>query len=141
MGLHPKGIYAVMVLAVDLLSRGYKVVVSTHSSNVLDIIWALGVIKSQHLSIEKMTALMVRLLNLKDGAGVSAMVGKIFKLQTKIYCFHQKPDDGKVHSKDISSLDPGHDDDLVSGWGEIVSFSAQVSDIVAEAVRESPKNS
>ena len=49
MGLHPMGTFAVMTLVLDLLSRGYKVVVTTHSSHVLDIVWVIEAIKRQKI--------------------------------------------------------------------------------------------
>ncbi len=48
MGLHPTAISAVMVLILELLHRGYRVVLSTHSPHVLDVVWALQVMKSHH---------------------------------------------------------------------------------------------
>ena len=41
MGLHPQAIAVVMLVVLDLLWRGYKVVLSTHSPLVLDIVWAV----------------------------------------------------------------------------------------------------
>ena len=41
MGLHPQAIAVFMLLVLDLLCRGYKVVISTHSPLVLDIVWAI----------------------------------------------------------------------------------------------------
>lgn len=41
MGLHPQAISAAMLLVLDLLQRGYRVYLSTHSPHVLDVIWAL----------------------------------------------------------------------------------------------------
>ena len=41
MGLHPNGIGAVLGVIMDLLLRGYRVCLSTHSPHVLDIVWAL----------------------------------------------------------------------------------------------------
>jgi hypothetical protein len=43
-------------------------------------------------------------------------------------------DDGRVHSKDISSLDPGSEDDDVSGWGGLTGFSSRFGDAVRRAV-------
>src|SRR5438552_3917286 len=43
MGLHPKAIMSVMLLVLDLLDRGYRVVLSTHSPLVVDVVWALRV--------------------------------------------------------------------------------------------------
>ncbi len=44
-GLHPNAISAVLLLILDLLSRGYRVCLSTHSPHVLDVVWALKVIR------------------------------------------------------------------------------------------------
>jgi predicted ATPase len=41
MGLHPQAITAFMLLVLDLLWRGYRVVLSTHSPHVLTLIWMM----------------------------------------------------------------------------------------------------
>ena len=41
MGLHPQDIATVLLLVLELLRRGYKVVLSTQSPVVLDMVWAL----------------------------------------------------------------------------------------------------
>lgn len=41
MGLHPQAIAGLMLLVLDLLWRGYRVVISTHSPLILDVVWAL----------------------------------------------------------------------------------------------------
>ena len=41
MGLHPQAIVVFMLLVLDLLWRGYKVVISTHSPLILDVVWAI----------------------------------------------------------------------------------------------------
>ncbi|HOO64640.1 MAG TPA: AAA family ATPase [Synergistaceae bacterium] len=137
MGLHPMGIFAVMALALDLLSRGYKVVITTHSSNVLDIVWAMEAIKRQQIDDEgKKIRLISQLLDLPaDNSGISTMIGKALGLEFRTHSFYYK--DGRVHTKDISSLDPGDEDEIVAGWGGLASYSGRVSDTVAEAVRMS----
>lgn len=45
MGLHPNAVSVVILLILELLQRGYRVCLSTHSTHVLDIVWALGVFK------------------------------------------------------------------------------------------------
>ena len=47
MGLHPRAIAVVLLLVLELLWRGYRVCLSSHSPHVLDLVWALQVIK-QH---------------------------------------------------------------------------------------------
>lgn len=41
MGLHPQSISVLLVILFDLLRRGYKVIVSTHSSQVPELVWAI----------------------------------------------------------------------------------------------------
>ncbi|MDE3196324.1 MAG: ATP-binding protein, partial [Acidobacteriota bacterium] len=47
-GLHPRAIAAVLFAILGLLSRGYRVCVSTHSTHVLDLVWALNVFRKTH---------------------------------------------------------------------------------------------
>src|SRR6266436_3611581 len=41
MGLHPRAIAVVLLLVFELVARGYRVCLSTHSPQVLDAVWAL----------------------------------------------------------------------------------------------------
>jgi AAA domain, putative AbiEii toxin, Type IV TA system len=41
MGLHPRAIASMFIIVLELLWRGYKVCLSTHSPQVLDLVWAL----------------------------------------------------------------------------------------------------
>ena len=41
MGLHPKAISALLTVFLELMRRGYKVIVSTHSAQILELIWAI----------------------------------------------------------------------------------------------------
>ncbi|MDD4836606.1 MAG: AAA family ATPase, partial [Dethiosulfovibrio sp.] len=136
MGLHPMGTFAVMALILDLLSRGYKVVVTTHSSNVLDIVWAIDAIKGQGIDQGSKIRLISQLLDLPcSNPGISKMITQALGLHFRTYSFYYEGD--RVHSKDISSLDPGDDDEIVAGWGGLAAYSGRVSDVVAEAVRMS----
>lgn len=40
-GLHPKAIAGMMAFVFELLRRGYRVAISTHSTHVLDVVWGL----------------------------------------------------------------------------------------------------
>ncbi len=134
MGLHPMGIFAVMALVLDLLSRGYKVVISTHSANVLDVIWSIEAIKRQTIDESQKIALIAKLLDLPtDGVEMTEMIGKVLGLAFKTHCFYYG-EDGYVHTKDISSLYPGDDDEMVAGWGGLTDYGARAADVVAEAV-------
>jgi len=136
MGLHPMGTFAVMVLILDLLSRGYKVAVTTHSSNVLDIVWAIEAIKRQGIDEDRKIELILRLLDLPgSNKGIWDMIGHALRHEFRTHSFYYEK--GRVQAKDISSLDPGDEDEIVAGWGGLASYSGRVSDTVAEAVRMS----
>jgi hypothetical protein len=136
MGLHPMGTFAVMALVLDLLSRGYKVVITTHSSNVLDIVWAIEAIKRQRINERQKIELISGLLDLPaSGNGIDDIIRKVLRLEFRTFSFYY--DNGYVQAKDISSLDPGDEDGMVAGWGGLAAYSGRVSDAVAEAVRMS----
>jgi len=44
---------------------------------------------------------------------------------------------GKVISKDISTLDPFSEDESVAGWGGLTEFSSRFGNAVRKAVNES----
>lgn len=135
-GLHPMGTFAAMAVILDLLGHGYKVAITTHSSNVLDIVWAIEAIKRRRIEVDRKIELVSGLLDLPcDNPEVSSMIGQALGLEIRTHSFHYE--EGRVRSKDISSLDPGDEDEIVSGWGGLAAFSARVSDTVAEAVRSS----
>ena len=46
MGLHPRAIAVVLLLVLELVARGYRVCLSTHSPQVLDAVWALKHLKA-----------------------------------------------------------------------------------------------
>ncbi|HEV3036589.1 MAG TPA: AAA family ATPase [Candidatus Angelobacter sp.] len=48
MGLHPRAIGVVLLLVLELLVRGYRVCLSTHSPQVLDAVWALKHLKANN---------------------------------------------------------------------------------------------
>ncbi len=50
----------------------------------------------------------------------------------RVYFFDRT--DEEVEVRDISSLDPGDDDDRVSGWGGLSGFSGRIADIVGDAL-------
>ena len=58
----------------------------------------------------------------------------------KSYCTHLfEFREGKVHSKDISNLDPEAEDEGESGWGGLTGFSSRFGDAVRTAANEDPR--
>ena len=132
MGLHSKAISALLVVFLELLRRGYKVIVSTHSAQILELVWAIRLIAQS----KNAPARLRQLLDLKPNVfsknlAETVLNGKIFKT----YYFSRQ--DKTVNVKDISTLDAEDPDEAVSDWGGLTLFSTKSADVVTEAVWES----
>lgn len=132
MGLHPKAISALLLIFLELLRRGYKVIVSTHSSQILELIWAIQLIAKS----KNAPARLRDLLDLKPKAFTHDLTDTIIHQKTfKTYYFSRQ--DQVVNVKDISTLDAEDPNKAVSDWGGLTLFSTKAADIVTEAVWES----
>lgn len=128
MGLHPEAIKSVLLQVMDLMNRGYKVIISTHSSVMLEFAWAVDILKENKATDKS-------LADLFDMTPVSKplkeMFTNILKNKTiKTYYFDRK--DNSVSVKDISSLDAGSDDVSISEWGGLSSFISKATEIVLQ---------
>jgi hypothetical protein len=134
MGLHPQAVTVVMLLVLDLLWRGYRVVIATHSPLVLTVLWML----------RRLQATPDNWRLVCEGFGVDpaarsslrTVAASALTKEYRTYALSISPDDGLVRSKDISQLDPGSDDDEVSGWGGLAGFSSQFGEAVRKAALE-----
>lgn len=127
MGLHPQGIETVMLLVMELLERGYKVILSTHSPHVLDVVWAVQSISKSPGAKQ----LFLELFQLDDFVQTAPMAYAAVAKKYKVYYFHR---DSKQGVQDISTLDPGSDDVSVRDWGGLTGFSGRAGDVVGKAV-------
>lgn len=131
MGLHPQAITAVLLLVLDLLWRGYRVVISTHSPHVLTMLWMMNRLKEHRASWQLVCeAFEVRPTQQMQPVAESAL--------TKDYRAYllDFDDAGKVQSKDISTLDPSSEDERVAGWGGLTEYSSRFGEAVRTAVNE-----
>lgn len=133
MGLHPQAVGVFMLLVLDLLWRGYRVVMSTHSPLVLTVVWMLRRLRESKARWQLVCDAF--------GVGNRGPLKKVAQAALKkklcahvLYFVH-----GKVYSKDISSLDPGAEDDDVSGWGGLTAFSSRFGDAVRRAANEATR--
>jgi hypothetical protein len=135
MGLHPKAIMSLMLLALDLLSRGYRVVISTHSPLVLDVVWALRVMKEHRAGWQP----VLKLFGI-EGVTKATARGEVEMAEralAKQYNVHLLDFEGRrVKAVDISPLDPGSEDPNIAGWGGLTRFSGRIGEVVAEVVAE-----
>jgi predicted ATP-binding protein involved in virulence len=131
MGLHPNGISVVLLLVLDLLWRGYRVCISTHSPHVLDVVWAIRTI--QQYRANSANLLDVFEINKKTNP-MKAVADSVIQKSVKVFYF-----DRNGVTKDISNLDPGSNDEMEAGWGGLSEFSGRVAGVVSAVVNSSGK--
>jgi hypothetical protein len=129
MGLHPQAINSVMLLAFELMARGYRVCMSTHSPYVLELIWAIQVLqKSKSTKREKA---VLEALNLPGNSMRS--LAKVL-LNRKIRAYALTFEGSKHQCTDISAFDVESSDPIKAGWGGVTSFSTIVSRAVSKGL-------
>jgi hypothetical protein len=111
-----------------LLWRGYRVCLSTHSPHVLDVVWALQVLRSHGGAEED----VLDLFNLRPDSSTKSLARTALSKDMQVHYFQRN---GTV--VDISTLDPGAEDGTIAGWGGLSEFSGHVGDIVARVVARS----
>jgi energy-coupling factor transporter ATP-binding protein EcfA2 len=125
-GLHPIAISAVMLLILEILSRGYRVCISTHSPHILDVIWALKIFHTHNGAPEK----LLEIFNTKKNQIMIELAKKVLNKNIRVYYF----DHQTRNTRDISNLDPSSDESSEAGWGGLSEFSGRVADVVAKIV-------
>jgi hypothetical protein len=132
MGLHPQAVTVVVLLVLDLLWRGYRVVVSTHSPHLLTAVWML----QRLIQHEARWQLVCEAFDVPTSQQMQrvaeAALGKDYRVH--LLAFDKV---GQVRSKDISDLDPGSEDEQEAGWGGLTAFSSRFGNAVRRAVNES----
>ena len=128
MGLHPKAVSALLLIFLELLKRGYKVIVSTHSPQILELIWAMQLIVKADAGPRPLLDIL--------GLGPTPFSKKLaetgLKKTFRTYYFSRQK--SVVNVKDISTLNPENPDEDVSDWGGLTGFSTKVSDIISNTM-------
>lgn len=125
MGLHPKGIVTVLLLVLELLRRGYRVVVSTHSPVVLDLVWALRELKA----LDGAEADVRGLFGLAKNPTTQKLARTALAKDYRVYFF-----DRHRSVQDISALDPASASPDEAHWGGLVGFADRVGQVLTAAV-------
>lgn len=132
MGLHPRAILSVLLQICELMQSGYRVVVSTHSPIMLEFAWAFNLLQGAGNNVNFSEALSA-LFAVAPGSPVGKMLRKITDKSVKTYYFSRQEPDGKVHTRDISSLDVAIENDTaLSEWGGISEFATRVNNVVSK---------
>lgn len=130
MGLHPQAIQSILLEVMDLMSRGYQVIISTHSPVFLEFAWAFKYLKESKTSSYK------TLMELFDFSGgppsLITMFKNAFSKEIKSYYFDRN--NGGVNVTDISSLDAGSENASISEWGGLSTFSTKAGELVSKSI-------
>jgi len=131
MGLHPRAIAVVMLMLFELMARGYRVCISTHSPQVLDAVWALQRLKEHGAP----ASALLKVFDVDPTPPMVQLAEKVMKRNIKVYYF----DRNTGVTRDISALDAFAEEEGNSGWGGLTEFSGRASTAVARAVANSKK--
>jgi putative AbiEii toxin of type IV toxin-antitoxin system len=124
MGLHPKGIAAAFFVVLMLLHRGYKVCLSTHSPAVLDLVWAIGLLREHRGDPAK----LLSVFDIAATPWTIRIAQTALEKTAKVFYF----DSGET--RDISGLDPASNELAEAGWGGLTELSGRLADVVAETI-------
>ena len=112
------------------MSRGYKVCLSTHSPQVLELVWALEALRKHKGGADD----LLNLFDAPHSAGLRDMAKTAVSKTSKVYYF-----DPAGTAKDITELDPASSEAQEASWGGLLEFSARANEAVAKAVANSPE--
>ena len=134
MGLHPQAILSVILICLELLSQGYKLIISTHSPVLLEAVWVIRFLQTENSDIKY----LYQLFNVELSPSMTTLFENILKNKTfsTYYFDYFVQQKYGVYVKNISSLDPGDLDSAIADWGGLTSFSSRASEVVSQAVQE-----
>ena len=131
MGLHPKAIITSLLNFIELVTRGYKVVISTHSSVLLEFAWAIKYLQASNAPASS----LFELFKIKKNAQMEQMFKELLKSKT-LNSYFFEIEGSKVNIKDISSLDAGSEDKGTANFGGLTDFASVASELVSKYVTE-----
>ena len=115
--------------ALELMSRGIRVCISTHSPHVLDMVWAMRVFIEKKASPDY----VLKLFDVELTPENKELAKKTLTKSMKVYYFDREAK--KV--EDISRLDPSSSKAAEYTWGGLTDFSSRASNLVADVVADS----
>ena len=128
MGLHPKAIQSVIMQILEFIKSGYKVIVSTHSSVMLEFAWAYRLIQQFPPNIRQQA--LCDLFEISPDSNVSKIFQGITNREMKTYYFAHTL--SGVKTFDISSLNIASENIEESEWGGLSQFASKASDVVSK---------
>jgi len=135
MGLHPKAIVDTLLLILELVSRQYKVVLTTHSDSVLTLAWALRFLQEAWGKDQEQVITRMRELFDISAAYPMRKIAEAVLGQEKTRVYYFKPTSKrKTQIVDISSLDAFAEQADIADWGGLTAFATRANDVVASMV-------
>ncbi|MBK1704773.1 AAA family ATPase [Halochromatium glycolicum] len=132
MGLHPQAIQSVLLICLELMHRGYRVVISTHSPLLLEAAWAIRTLQAQRHPEDS----LFELFDLPHSPSMRQVFANILD-EKALHSFYFHPaEDGAVTTRDISSLDPADADELIADWGGLTRFSSRATEVISRVMQE-----
>lgn len=132
MGLHPQAVTTVMMLVLDLLWRGYRVVLSTHSPLVLDAVWAIRTLADNGARPQ----LLAEAFGVRNSREIREVMKHALDLEYRVHYLSIDKETGKSNSTDISGLDPMSESGAEAEWGGLTGFSSRLGEAVRRSVNE-----
>ena len=129
MGLHPRALEIVILLILELLHRGYKVAISTHSAIFLDFAMLISYLKEQNISKRKALDTIKAIFDIHH-EDLDPLFRKALTSDIRVHYF--KPvSRNKVRVIDISNL-MNLEEEEIADWGGLLSFGTKINNILAE---------
>ncbi len=125
MGLHPRAIAVVLLLVLELVARGYRVCLSTHSPQVLDALWAIKNLKENNADANA----ILEVFQAPRTQSMRKLAEIVLRKSLRVFYFDTKTGG----TTDISALDPSAEDEGSSGWGGLSEFSGRANRAVARS--------
>jgi energy-coupling factor transporter ATP-binding protein EcfA2 len=135
MGLHPQAIKSVLLQVMDLMSRGYKVIISTHSPVLLEFAWAMRYLQKNNASYTD----LAKLFDLKNDKPPSLIKMLKVVLTKTIHTYYFDRSGKSVKVKNITSLDAGSEDKSIAEWGGLSSFSTKATELILKLAADEKK--
>lgn len=126
LGLHPKAVFALGHAVLQLMARGYRVAVSTHSPLMLDFAWTLRRLKTLHQQGQTDLKPWRQALDIQ-----TTLASKLTSSTVRTYYLGYQTN-GKVRTQDISELRTDSQDPAEAAWGLMQEDALRMADIVSQ---------
>ncbi|NPA34988.1 MAG: ATP-binding protein [Chlorobi bacterium] len=134
MGLHPHAYLDVILILLTLLERGYKILISSHSPAILDVIWVLrNLFRLQDTTTQ--TKLFMQFFGLKKKhPWVYKLIKSLRNKDMKVFYFKTN-NNYQTIIQDISELE-NFEEESIQNWGGLLSIADKASEVVSTISRK-----